>query len=225
MSVDGPPRRHAALAVASRAHLLDVLRSDERPRTVQELAAAGGLHVNTVRFHLEVLEEAGLVEHRSGPTGGRGRPRHVYSAVAEPAALGYEFLAGMLAEHWTGTPEERSRRAEQAGFDQAAGREGAPRSQTVAEAVDEVAALFDEMGFEPDVVHSGEDAEIRLRHCPFRSVAAAHPEIVCSMHLGIIRRVLSDVGAPDVPARLEPFVEPRLCIAHVGPAPAARPAP
>ena len=133
----------------------------------------------------------------------------------------------MLAEQWTGTQDERSRRAEQAGFDRVGGRAGRPRKRalSITEAVDEVAGLFDEMGFEPDVVHSGDEAQIRLRHCPFRSVAAAHPEIVCSMHLGIIRRVLSDVGAPDVPARLEPFVEPSLCIAHVGPAPVETPRP
>lgn len=211
-------RTHTALAVASRAQLLALLRASDRPLTVHELAEASGLHVNTVRFHLDVLEDAGLVRHTSAPTGGRGRPRMVYAAVAERPSSSYEFLAGALAEHWAGDPAERVKRAEQAGYDMAlpsaADRPWGPLS--FSDAVAEVTTLFATMGFQPDVVPiGGGGAQIRLHHCPFRAVAADYPEVVCSMHLGMLRRTLVDTGGAASATRLDPFVEPELCVATI----------
>jgi predicted ArsR family transcriptional regulator len=212
-----PHRMHAALAVASRAQLLALLRAGDRPATAHQLAETSSLHVNTVRFHLDVLEDAGLVRHESAPTGGRGRPRMVYAAVAEQPSTSYEFLAGALAEHWAGDPAERARRAEEAGYAMALPSTGdrptGPLSFT--DAVGEVTTLFATMGFQPDVVLIGDDAQIRLRRCPFRGVAAEYPEVVCSMHLGMLRRTLADSGAPASATRLEPFVEPELCVATI----------
>lgn len=212
-----PRRTHAALAVASRARLLDVLRSDERARTAHYLADASGLHVNTVRFHLDVLEDAGLVRRANSPSGRRGRPRMLYAAAQQPVT-GYELLAQALAQHWLGTPAERAKRAEQAGYELAATagdrRTGPPLS--VAAAIDEVATLFATMGFQSDIVpDSGDGAQIRLHHCPFRAVAIKHPEVVCSLHLGMIRATLSESGAPAAATGLEPFVEPSLCIVNI----------
>jgi predicted ArsR family transcriptional regulator len=211
-------RTHAALAVASRAQLLALLRASDRPSTAHELAETSGLHVNTVRFHLDVLEDAGLVRHERAPTGGRGRPRMVYAAVAERPSAGYEFLAGALAEHWAGDPAERARRAERAGYDMALpSTDDRPREPlSFSDAVVEVTTLFAAMGFQPDVVPvGGGGAQIRLHCCPFRAVAADYPEVVCSMHLGMLRRTLVDTGGAASATRLNPFVEPELCVATI----------
>jgi predicted ArsR family transcriptional regulator len=220
LSVSEPPqprRTHAALAVASRARLLDLLRSDEGARTAHDLAAAFGLHVNTVRFHLDVLEDAGLVRRENSPSSRRGRPRMLYTA-AQPPATGYELLAQALAQHWQGNPAERAKRAEQAGYELAASagdrRTGPPLS--VAAAIDEVVGLFATMGFQSEIVPDrGDGAQIKLHHCPFRTVAVQHPEVVCSLHLGMIRATLSESGAPAAATGLEPFVEPNLCIVNI----------
>jgi predicted ArsR family transcriptional regulator len=227
----GPERRlaHAALAVPSRAQLLELLRGAERARTVQELAESSGLHVNTVRHHLDVLVEAGLAAQALDRSGRRGRPRMVYSATATRTGADYQLLAGTLARHWAGTPAERARRAEAAGYGVATVpvRDRPARGVTLLDAVREVAAAFDRMGFEPEVVPDdvddrGDDrgdgrggGRIRLHHCPFRAVAEQDPDVVCSLHLGMIRRILDDARAPDASTRLEPFVEPSLCVAHV----------
>jgi len=215
-------KTHGALAVASRVRLLDALRAGERALDARELAAACGLHVTTVRFHLEVLSEAGLVRSHSESPRARGRPRLLYA----PASAGgtgrdsYRLLATLLATHWADTPAERTQRALRAGL-AVAGEQGlAPPpavSLTTEESVAQVSGLFAELGFEPELVRTGEDLQIRLHACPFQAVAAEYPEVVCSLHLGLLRGALAELRAPATTSSLQPFVEPHLCIAHIAP--------
>ena len=220
---------HGALAVASRLRLLDALRTSDRPMDVRELAAACGLHVTTVRFHLDVLTDAGLVTSQSGQSGTRGRPRRLYTpasrAIAAGGHTGYELLSEILAAHWAGSRDERAQRAEQAGWAWAGQREPGPTlaeatvgEATVGEAAVYVNAVFAELGFDPELVHDGETMQIRLHACPFRAVAVTHPEVVCSIHLGLLRRTLADVDAPPTAVSLQPFVQPHLCLAEIAPA-------
>jgi predicted ArsR family transcriptional regulator len=215
---------HGALAVASRLRLLDALRTNDRPMDVRELAAACGLHVTTTRFHLDVLTDAGLVTSRAGQSGTRGRPRRLYTpasrAVAAGGHIGYELLSGILAAHWAGNRDERAQRAEQAGWAWAGQRKPGPTvdEATVDEAAVHVNAVFGEFGFDPELVRDGETLQIRLHACPFRAVAATYPEVVCSIHLGLLRRTLADVDAPPTSVSLQPFVEPHLCLVQIAPA-------
>lgn len=75
--------------------------------------------------------------------------------------------------------------------------------------------VVDELGFAPEVRRTATGAQVLLRACPFRELAAEHPEIVCSVHLGLIHGALEALGASTLRAELEPFVEPRLCVAHL----------
>jgi predicted ArsR family transcriptional regulator len=226
---------HGALAVASRLRLLDVLRTSDRPMDVRELATSCGLHVTTARFHLDVLTDAGLVTSRTGRSGTRGRPRRLYTpagrAVAAGGQTGYELLSEILAAHWAGSGDERAQRAEQAGWVWAGQREPAPTATDVPTATEtaldtatldtaavRVNAVFAELGFDPELVHEGEALQIRLHACPFRAVAVTHPEVVCSIHLGLLRRTLADADAPPTSVSLQPFVEPHLCLARIVPA-------
>jgi predicted ArsR family transcriptional regulator len=63
---------------------------------------------------------------------------------------------------------------------------------------------------------------IPLRHCAFREVAERHGEVVCSLHLGLMRGVLAESRAPLVAERLDPFVDTSLCLAHLSPTSAKR---
>lgn len=224
--VVGRHKTHGALAVASRVQLLDALRASERPLDARELATACGLHVSTVRFHLHVLNEAGLVRSHSESPRTRGRPRLLYGPVSAgdigaPRQTGYQVLATVLAAHWAETAAERAQRAERAGWAVARERSFTPRSSlslTVEESVAQVSGLFAELGFEPQLTREGQTLQIRLHACPFRAVASKHPEVVCSMHLGLLRGALAELGAPATTSSLRPFVEPHLCVAHITPA-------
>lgn len=231
-------RMHGALAVASRLRLLDALRDGDRALDARELARICGLHLNTVRFHLQILSEAGLVRSEPDSSGSRGRPRLLYTATSAGSAApgstapgsgqpaGYQLLATVLATHWADTPGERAQRAERAGRATAQRQGFAARSSTrvtTEDAVAQVGALFAELGFEPELAHEGDDLQLRLHACPFRAVALEHPEVVCSMHLGLLRGALDELGAPATTSSLAPFVQPHLCVARI--TPAAGPAP
>ena len=75
-----------------------------------------------------------------------------------------------------------------------------------------------ELGFDPDFAGDGDSLQIRLCACPCRAVAATHPDVVCSADLGLLRRTLTDVGAPPPALSPQPFVQPHLCLAQIIPA-------
>ena len=80
------------------------------------------------------------------------------------------------------------------------------------DAADQVVRLLDEHGFEPE----RENGDVLMHRCPFRDLAEQHGNVVCSVHLGLIRGALAEIGAPVTATRLEPFVEPSLCRARLG---------
>lgn len=245
MSRDEPPEPgpHAALASGVRRRLLALLRAGAEPQDAHQLAEAVALHVTTARFHLDVLGRAGLVTSRPLRRGTGGRPRTVYLAASRGPTTddgaGYQALAGLLAEHFDDAADRRAARAEQAGIAWAAEINllSAECGTTAAQAARHVTGLFAELGFEPELVAAGnvtgpepaageakkgtlaeeEGWQVRLRACPFRTVARAHPEVVCNVHLGLLRGALTRLGAPPTTVDLQPFVTPELCIASLSP--------
>ncbi len=224
-------KTHGALATASRVEILKLLRTNADPVDVQRIATGTGLHSNTVRFHLDVLVAAGLALGRPDPRGASGRPRLVYTAMTGAPtgerAEGYQLLADILASYLA-EGDDPAQVAEAAGRAFGRRNESArPFAEvSAAEAARRVAALFTELGFEPELAGEADERLILLHNCPFREVASEHPNVVCSMHLGLFKQALADLGAPAEAARLEPFVNPHLCIAHLtdptGPAHARR---
>jgi predicted ArsR family transcriptional regulator len=95
----------------------------------------------------------------------------------------------------------------------AASAPGRPPSRT--RAVTELVDLMAELGFEPEPVDGRRAHEIRLRHCPFQTLAEEHGDVICSVHLGLMQGALTAMRAPVTVDRLEPFIEPDLCVAHV----------
>ncbi|MCO1654543.1 helix-turn-helix transcriptional regulator [Pseudonocardia humida] len=223
MDEDGRDAAHAALAAPARRALLRALRDSDRPLELRELAAATGSHPNTVRFHLAALTGAGLVTGRAEASGARGRPRMRYRPAAAPAALGtgYELLAAALAAGWDRADPDPVAAAERTGRATAArlvpSREPEDGSSELAPLV----GLLAELGFAPDVPGPPDEGptEIRLHACPFLSVAAAHPEVVCTLHLGLLRGALDRLGIAATAPELRPFVDPGVCVARIVPTP------
>jgi len=64
-----------------------------------------------------------------------------------------------------------------------------------------------------------QDAEdsrsIELRHCPFLDLARDRADIVCPIHLGLMRGFLAARDSDLTVDRLEAFVEPDRCVAHL----------
>lgn len=182
-----------ALGDETRHSLYRELAGSTAPRSASELAETLGLHPNTVRLHLERLREAGLVEVEAVHRGTVGRPRHRYSLAPGAPGMGFDppahvLLAGLLAAM-----------AEASGVDgtsaRATGRTwGTNSAQRASEStcLGLLAAELDRLGFEPAADHAAtRDGATRIDflHCPFRELAEAYPELVCSLHRGMCEGV------------------------------------
>jgi predicted ArsR family transcriptional regulator len=210
---------HRALADPSRLRILDVLR-DRGALDAREIAPLVGLHHNTVRSHLDVLERGGLVSRELERRDRPGRPRLLYRVVERHGGDGdagrYQLLSTILAGYLSAAGDGAAPAMDAAGRGWghvAVGDVEGPVDER--EARERLIALLDEVGFEPE---SRGDRTVLLHACPFRDVARAHPEVVCSVHLGLMRGALERLGAGIEATGLDPFVEPDLCIAHLAPA-------
>ncbi len=205
--------------------MLELLRSGDEPKSAHDIATATGLHINTVRFHLDGLAAAGLAARAQESPAGPGRPRVAYCATEAAPAAGdrnYRLMAEMLTSLITGVLREPAEAATEAG--RTWGRylvETPPPSHHVdtPEALRRLSAMLATVGFAPDPVGGEEAPVMDLRRCPFREIAQDHQDLVCSLHLGMLQGALGELRAPLGAEKLEPFVEPSRCRAHFGPAP------
>ena len=90
------------------------------------------------------------------------------------------------------------------------------------ESIDHLVGVLDRLGFAPGRRKSSGVEQIGLRHCPFLELAETRTNVVCPIHLGRMQGVLESYAAPVAIDRLDAFVEPDLCLAHLTPAGTAR---
>lgn len=213
---------HSALASRTRRRVLNALAGSSVPLDAQAVAGVLELHVSTVRFHLEQLEQARLVQRESGGEKRRGRPRVLYTAIldAEHDESSREQLIEVLAGALADSQGDRGRSsAVNAGRTWARGLLS-PRPDSAGRRSG-LLEVLDRLGFDP----SRDGDVVELRACPFRDAARRHPQVVCSVHLGLVQQLLDgddgDGGdaAPVVSGadaaqdvRLLPFVQPNLCL-------------
>jgi predicted ArsR family transcriptional regulator len=203
-----------------------MLRDAGRPLDVRELARRTGLHPNTARFHLEALVASGLAARGAEDREAPGRPRIAYRAVAEaPGGPGgrrqYRLLSVMLASLIAGTMPEPAAAAEAAGREWGAYLAEMPppfQRPSAEEAVAKLTGIMRELGFEPRTVtgtDTGGQYRLELRQCPFLEVAREHRDVICALHLGLMRGAFDLMRAPVTADGLEPFVAPGLCVARL----------
>ncbi len=197
MAMDTPP---APLPEAPRLELLKALGDNTRYAIYLELARAPmplatapiaeslGLHPNTVRPHLDRMREVGLLEVVTDAQGTVGRPQHRYSLAADAPALGFEppafpVLARMLLR-LAASAELPAADAVVAGREQ--GAAAAPRRAVHSACADALTAELAALGFDPESIVDEDGATIAFTRCPFRELAEANPDLVCSLHRGLV---------------------------------------
>lgn len=211
-----------------RRAVLEQVRKSEDPVGVGELADSLGVHPNTVRFHLRTLVEEGRIERVLSEPEGPGRPTTKFRGVRgmDPGGTRhYEALAKVLVAGLAATPDPAGRATEAGrhwGRELAASpppgasatRSSAglsSRSGSVRRLVD----LLDGLGFAPE--RSGRSARpvIGLHHCPFLELAIDDPQVVCSIHRGLMEGALTHWGSELSVSSLEAFAEPGRCLAKL----------
>ena len=189
-----------------------MLSRQPEPLAQAAIVEATGLHANTVREHLDGLRRQGLVRRIRAEPAGRGRPAWLYEATDnEAAGSEYAGLAAALAAaiaRTSDTPAQTAAAAgEEWGHDLARDRGAVPVRPEVARR--HVVHLLGELGFEPEDGESS--ARVRLTGCPLLEAAHRYPEVVCAVHLGIVRGALEEYGADPAGSELVPFAEPGAC--------------
>jgi predicted ArsR family transcriptional regulator len=216
--------RYAALASEPRRRVLGVLTNAAGPLDAVTVAAGMGLHVTTARFHLEQLVTAGLVEREINRAGGRGRPQVLFSPAPEPlpAENAQQQLTQALAAVIGEDDDGGRARSVRAGARWAtqylavadAAQPGSPEADgSRADLVPPLLRVLTEIGFEPEL--HAEDATIALPACPFRAEARQNPDVVCSVHLGLLRGLATSLGHDGEQIILRPFVQPHLCLVQL----------
>lgn len=206
----------------SRRRVLAALCSAAAPLGVREVAGRVGLHVNTTRFHLEGLVTIGLAQRTTEDTVQSGRPRMLYTATYLDPRTGrrsYRLLAQILTGYFAAQlpwPAEAGRLAGEAWGRNRASQCAEGRAGT-ADAVAQLMQTLDEIGFDPQLVWVGTEHQVLIHQCPFLEAAAEYPEVVCSVHLGMMQGVLAELHAAVQTQRLDPLVDASLCVAHLGP--------
>jgi len=189
------------LTQPSRLRLLAEVQA-EPGLLLRELAARLGLHENTVRDHLLVLEAEGLITRQTVHAGRRGRPPETYHPVRD---------AGHNAE-----AARRVQTAAQHGDLLRRMQPDAHAAELDTAALHQIDALYehlDDAGFEPEL--DDRALEIDLVPCPFTTLVDDEPELVCRVHSQLIRDTLSQVPGPLRLQLLEPRLSHTLCRVHL----------
>jgi len=182
-----------------------------RPLTTAEIADTIALHPNTVRPHLERMRDVGLIEVSVGGRGEIGRPQHRYTLAPDAPSLGLEppvmpVLARMvltMAERMGAGPADAHATGEAEGAQRAAPYATAPSS------LEALVSDLDRLGFDPVVSDppdaagsigsgSGDAAVVLFANCPFGELAREHPQLVCSLHHGLVAGFVAAMGDTEV---------------------------
>ncbi|MED5811649.1 helix-turn-helix domain-containing protein [Mycolicibacterium sp. 050232] len=196
-----------------RIDVLSTLKASATPMTSAQIAARLEVHTNTVRFHLEHLETSGQVERVQPHHRTPGRPPQLYQAVRRMDPTGpthYRMLAEILVNGLAAEDDPAGRARE---MGRSWGRT-LPRPSDEDSPIDALVEMLDDIGFAPE---PPEDDQLRLRHCPFLGLAQTRSAVVCPIHLGLMQGALEAWQAPLAVERLDAFVEPDLCVAHLSP--------
>jgi predicted ArsR family transcriptional regulator len=201
--IPGAPRLELLKALGDNtryAIYLELARAP-RPLATAEIAETLGLHANTVRPHLERMREVGLLDVVTDTQGAVGRPQHRYSLAADAPSLGFEppafpVLARMLLR-MAASARVPAAEAVEAGREQGT---TAARQRTAGSCAEALTYELAALGFDPESVVDDDGATIAFTRCPFRELAEANPDLVCSLHRGLVEGFLEERGDGEVRA-------------------------
>lgn len=196
------------------------------PYTVSSLAMLTGQHENTIREHLDALVDQELATKYQSTEHLRGRPAWLYRSSNERDQSGideYAGLASALAGSISRSSSHPRNDAVEAGWAWASelvrnshvnphrNHNGSDKKHATATRRD-VITLLSQLGFAP--THNVGFTRNKLTRCPLLAAARQYPDIICNVHLGIVRGALSEFGADAAEIEnvdLRPFSEPGAC--------------
>lgn len=205
-----------ALADGVRRRLYDYVCTQTEPVGRDEAAEALGLPRHQAKFHLDRLEEAGLLVSdylrltgRTGP--GAGRPAKVYRRAPEEISVSLPPRAYLLAGELMACAISRSSETGAPVADaltDVARERGREMSRTATRdgvALDRAREALAPHGYEPRI----EDECLAMTNCPFHVLMSEHTALVCGLNHDLLGGFCEGVGG--LRASLEP-AEGRCCV-------------
>lgn len=199
------PELHRALGESTRYAVYAYLSSAGTPQTINQISDAVGLHVNTIRSHLDRLKEVGLVTSEPAEHTKVGRPHHLFSVT--PAAMLVEqdpFSGGLTVELLSeligqlSIPADTVETVGRAHGDALVhGCERGGDERTLTECANALAASQCASGFEPTLTGGGTAepcVELGFGRCGFEPLLQAQPAIACQLHEGVVRGFAEALG-------------------------------
>lgn len=199
----------------------------DRPEAVgrEEAAEALGITRELAAFHLDKLLEQGLLDveyrrisGRSGP--GAGRPAKLYRPSGRHVEISlperrYDLAARLMAEALEDPDGDRGAAVDWAArrFGETVGAEARKhlgRRPSASRLLERACVVLREYGFEPVRIND----EIRLRNCPFDTIAKEYTSLVCGMNLSLAKGLVAGLGAEGIDVRLDPM--PGTCCVALG---------
>ncbi len=178
---------------------LELARSP-KPLSTSDVAESLGLHLNTVRPHLERMRDVGLLDARPDTRGAVGRPQKLYELASHAPSLGleppvYPLLSEMLLQVAVDTGADSDSVLEAGRH---AGRTLAHRPRSSGTCAELAVTMLEELGFDPASVTEGDQTVVAFGHCPFAELAEAQPQVVCALHRGMLEGFMDEVGEGSV---------------------------
>jgi predicted ArsR family transcriptional regulator len=194
------------------------VRRQGRPVSRDEAAKHVGISRKLAAFHLDKLQERGLlVAHYARPAGRTGRGAGRSSKLYEPSDLHVnvsiperrydivgEIMVATLDQESSAPAREVAKRTAYArgrGLGEQVRSELRLRPPGTERALSVAEETLANHGFEPYRDASG---AISLRNCPFHSLARQSPELVCGLNREFIDGLLRGLGNETVEADLQP---------------------
>jgi predicted ArsR family transcriptional regulator len=208
----------AALGEPVRRALYEFVIAQPAPVSRDQAATGVGIAHHMAKFHLDKLEEDGLLEveyrrppGRSGP--GAGRPAKLYHrsnrtiAISLPARR-YDLAGHVMAEAITaastsGKPVAEALHDAATTTGRALAQNAARKSTARPSRATRTRVIHDILaanGYEPRSDTSG----ITLANCPFHNLAQQYTNLVCTMNLDLIGGLLDALGYTRMHPRLDP---------------------
>jgi predicted ArsR family transcriptional regulator len=208
-----------------RTHIIQILRDAKEPLSVAEVADMVGVHVNTARFHLESLVDAGLATRETEVRQAPGRRRILYSGTlpdqTHERAQGYRLLAEILTATIAAKFPEIGDEMYQVGAEWGRYLTSRPAPFEVfdeTELAERVVDKLDALWFAPEL-RKDPEPELVLHNCPFYRSALQSPQVVCQLHAGMVNGSLEELRSCQRIVELWPQEVPHRCRAVLGPVP------
>lgn len=189
--------------------MLLALRGHDGGITLEDISETTGLHVNTVRGHLDVLIAGGYAERDHEEPQGRGRPRLTYRSTPQSNSP-YDELAHALTDALEFADARTLAKATATKWRHTA--KPIEPADSPDEAVDRAVEGLRAVGFAAEATTLGDS--IVVGRCPYASLIEAHP-IICDIHTELLAQMLHDTGQEMTVSAMDVWVKPTLCRARL----------